>query len=80
MLRAFVLALVLANLGYFAWTHGMFAALGFVPARLTETEPQRLANQLRPGLLQIRPEAAAVLPPSIAASSPASAASVPTVQ
>jgi hypothetical protein len=77
MLRAILLALVVANLGYFGWTRGAFAVFGFVPASLTETEPQRLANQLHPEWLQIRVEdAAAQAPlPSGAASAPETAAS-----
>lgn len=56
MLRVVVIALVLANLGYFAWTRGALAVIGAQPARFGETEPQRLQQQIRPELLQIRPE------------------------
>lgn len=52
--RFIVLVLVLANLGYFAWSRGSFAALGFQPAGFGETEPHRLERQVRPELLQIR--------------------------
>lgn len=52
--RFVVLALVLANLGYFAWSRGSFAALGFQPAGFGEAEPHRLALQVLPELLQIR--------------------------
>ena len=51
MLRLLVLALVLANAGYYAWTHGLLAAYGLAPA--TQTEPQRLAQQIRPEALKI---------------------------
>jgi len=67
MLRALVLVLVVANIGYFAWTRGALAAFGLVPARFAETEPQRLADQLRPGLLQIRTEDNATSSPAAAA-------------
>lgn len=84
MLRALVLALFVANLGYFGWTRGALAVFGFVPASLTEVEPQRLANQLRPELLQSRVEDAAAVSPlpssSDAASAPENAASAATVR
>ncbi len=46
--------LVLANLGYFAWSRGALAAFGLLPARFGETEPQRMELQVRPELLQIQ--------------------------
>lgn len=52
--RVVVVLLVLANLGYFAWSQGSFAAFGFQPARFTEREPHRVEQQVRPELLQIR--------------------------
>jgi hypothetical protein len=52
--RALAIVLVLANLGYFAWSQGAFAAFGLQPARFSETEPQRLTQQIRPELLQIQ--------------------------
>ena len=51
MLRALVLALVLANAGYFAWTQGLLADYGLAPA--TQSEPQRLAQQLRPEAMRL---------------------------
>ncbi|OGA98748.1 MAG: hypothetical protein A3E79_05760 [Burkholderiales bacterium RIFCSPHIGHO2_12_FULL_61_11] len=51
MLRALVLALLLANLGYFAWTQGLLAAYGFAPA--SQSEPQRLSQQIRPEAMQL---------------------------
>ena len=68
MLRALVLVLLVANVGYFAWTHGALAIFGLVPARFTETEPQRLTDQLRPDLLQIRREDNPASPSAVAAS------------
>ena len=51
MLRLWVLLLLLANAGYFAWSHGTLAPYGFAPA--AQSEPQRLAQQLRPEALRI---------------------------
>ena len=51
MLRLLVLLLVLANAGYYAWSHGMLAAYGFSP--MTQAEPQRMAQQIRPEALRI---------------------------
>ena len=51
MLRLLVLALVLANAGYFAWTQGLLADYGFAPA--VQAEPQRLAQQVRPQAMQL---------------------------
>ncbi len=54
--------LLLANLVYFAWTQGGLAVFGAVPAAFSEHEPQRLAQQIRPGLLQIRKDTATAPP------------------
>ncbi|MDL9999093.1 sporulation protein [Variovorax sp. J22P240] len=54
MLRLLVVVLLLANLGYFAWTRGGLAVFGTEPARFSEREPQRLTQQVRPQMLQIR--------------------------
>ena len=51
MLRLLVLLLLLANAGYFAWSHGTLAPYGFAPA--AQSEPQRLAQQVRPEALRI---------------------------
>lgn len=51
MLRLVVLLLVLANVGYFAWSHGALASMGMMPA--VQTEPQRLAAQIRPEAIRI---------------------------
>ena len=51
MLRLWVLLLLLANAGYFAWSHGTLAPYGFAPA--AQSEPQRLAQQFRPEALRI---------------------------
>ena len=46
MLRLSLLALVLANAAYFAWSQGLLAAWGFAPAQ--QSEPHRLAQQIKP--------------------------------
>jgi hypothetical protein len=51
MLRALLLALLLANAGYFAWTRGLLAAYGFAPA--AQSEPQRLTQQIRPEAMRL---------------------------
>ncbi len=70
MLRAVVLFLLLANGVFFAWSQGLLAAYGLAPG--ATSEPQRLAQQ-------IRPEMVLLLPPrnAEAASAPASVASAP---
>jgi hypothetical protein len=75
-MRVVVLLLLLANLGFFAWSQGWLAGAGLGPD--TQREPQRLAAQVRPGQLQVVPLPAASAPPSgasAAASAPAPAAS-----
>lgn len=51
MLRLIVLLLLLANGAYFAWAQGLLAAWGVGPAQ--QSEPHRLAQQIRPGALKI---------------------------
>jgi cell division protein FtsN len=51
MLRLLLLTLILANGLYFAWSQGLLRAYGFAPAQ--QSEPQRLAQQIRPEALQI---------------------------
>ncbi len=51
MLRLVVLALLLANAGYFAWTHGLLADYGIGP--FAQAEPQRLTQQIRPEAMRI---------------------------
>ena len=66
MLRLLLLALIVANLGFYSWTQGWLD--GVVGIRATgDREPERLARQLRP-------EAVVILPPESAASSAATAA------
>ena len=51
MLRLLVLALLLANGAYFAWSGGWLRAYGFAPAQ--QREPQRLAQQVKPEALRV---------------------------
>lgn len=51
MLRLLVLALILANAGFYAWSQGLLAAYGFAPAM--QAEPQRLTQQIKPEALRI---------------------------
>ena len=53
MLRLIVLLLLLANGAYYAWAQGFLAAWGVAPVQ--QSEPQRLAQQLRPEALKILP-------------------------
>lgn len=73
MLRALVLALLLANGLYFAWGQGLLAAYGLAPAR--QAEPERLAQQIHPEALRLlAPGPTAPVPPPTA---PASTAPAP---
>lgn len=65
-MRILLLALLLANGLYFAWTQGALAAFGLLPASYTEREPQRLAQQVRPGALQVRSAASSSTSPQSA--------------
>ena len=83
MLRLLVLVLLLANGVYFAWSQGLLRGYGFAPA--TQSEPQRLAQQLRPeGLRILRPDEVRRLdvappsaPPVIQPAAPTAAANPP---
>lgn len=68
MLRLIVLALVLINGTYLAWSQGWLTVYGFAPAQ--QSEPQRLRQQLRPEAMRLltpeearRAEAAPPAPP-----------------
>jgi hypothetical protein len=67
MLRLLVLVLLLANGAYFAWAQGLLSAWGVAPVQ--QSEPQRLAQQIRPEAVRVllpdevrRLEAAAAAP------------------
>lgn len=71
MLRLLILILLLANGGYFAWSHGHLREWGLAPVQ--EGEPQRMGQQLRPETLQIlrvRPASPAPQPPVSEAAPP----------
>ena len=51
MLRLSVLLLLLANAGYYAWSHGLLAGFGLEPA--SQAEPQRVAQQIKPELMRV---------------------------
>ncbi len=77
MLRTVALSLLLANVGYFAWTQGWLMALGLAPVQ--QAEPQRLQQQIQPEAMRLlTPPAApnaAMATPAAPASAPAGAAS-----
>jgi hypothetical protein len=54
MMRGLALLVIVANLGYYAWSQGAFAIFGMQPAHFSEREPQRLRQQVRPQALEIR--------------------------
>lgn len=58
MLRIVVAALVLANLLFFVWVRGWLAP-ALPPPRQAESEPERLAQQVRPDAVQVLPAKAA---------------------
>lgn len=86
MLRLFVLVLVLANAGFYAWSQGLLRSWGLAPQE--QSEPQRLAQQIQPEALRIlgtpapaEPPAAAPAPASaVAAPPPLTSAAVPAVR
>jgi hypothetical protein len=51
LLRWFVAAVLLANVGYAAWHRGALSAFGLAPA--TERDPGRLQQQVRPTALRV---------------------------
>ncbi len=65
MLRAAVLALLLANLAFFAWTQGWLDSVVGIRS-IGDREPERLLRQVHPELIRILPppQAAAVKAPA----------------
>ena len=60
MLRTLALALVGANLLFYAWTQGWLGSAAPVPPALQGREPERLLQQVRPDAVTVlRPRAAA---------------------
>ncbi len=69
MLRALVLALLIANLGFWAWTQGWLDNVVGVRAG-GDREPERLARQVKPDTVRILPPAAASAASAAAAPAP----------
>ena len=65
MLRHTLLALLLANAGYLAWSQGWMASLGWQPE--TQSEAFRLKQQMRPEAIQVGPATPASRPTASAA-------------
>ena len=61
MLRALVALLIVANLGFFAWTQGWLDTVVGVRAA-GDREPERLVRQVHPELIRILPQSAASEP------------------
>ena len=77
MLRLLVLALLLANGAYFAWSQGLLRGYGFAPA--AQSEPLRMAQQLRPeGVRILTPDEARRLDAAPPAAPPVIPPAVPT--
>lgn len=76
MLRILVIALLVANLAYFAWSQGSLAGLGLAPAQ--QHEPERLKAQIEPQSLRMlngaREEKADAAKPLAEAPAPVAAA------
>jgi hypothetical protein len=71
MLRALIVALLIANAAFFAWTRGWLDGVVGVRA-IGDREPERLLRQVRPELIRILPDGAASEPaPPAAALAPA---------
>ncbi|GAB2541192.1 SPOR domain-containing protein [Simplicispira piscis] len=73
MLRFFVLVLLLANAAYYAWSQGLLLEWGLAP--VSQSEPQRLAEQIRPEALRVvgSKTSAPAVAPAAAAQEPTSA-------
>ena len=76
-MRTLLLALLLVNLVFFAWSQGWMAGAGLGP--VTQREPQRLALQIHPEQVQITPLASASATPAIPAQPAPSAPSAPAI-
>ena len=75
MLRIALFILLLANAGYFAWSQGALASLGWAPQQ--HTEPERLQQQLHPEALKLQQPPAAVAGAPDAARAPTAPAEAP---
>ena len=83
MLRGLVMVLVLANALYFAWSRGYLASYSAAP--VSQSEPQRIAQQIKPEQMRIvgvddaRLLDAAAAVPVVTAAASAAAAPAPAV-
>ena len=68
MLRLAVIVVLLANAGYYAWTHGLLRAWGLAPQE--QSEPQRMDQQIKPETLQILKAHPAKAPATTTSSAP----------
>ena len=68
MLRLLVLLLLLANAGYYTWRQGLLQPWGLAPA--SQSEPERLQQQLHPEALRLLPSGS-TLPATPPAAPPA---------
>ncbi|HTH11998.1 MAG TPA: SPOR domain-containing protein [Acidovorax sp.] len=75
MLRLALIALLLANAGYYAWSQGLLKDWGFAPQE--QAEPQRMNQQIKPETLQILRVNPGKTSSSPSPSSPASGAAAP---
>jgi len=66
--RLVVLLLLCANGVFWAWSSGWFSSLGWVPS--TDSEPQRLDQQVTPYKLQLQKDKAPVDTPAPGPSKP----------
>ena len=64
MLRSLVVALALANMGYFLWTQGALALFGLGP--VSQSEAFRLNQQLRPEAMRLLTDTAQASTPALA--------------
>lgn len=77
MLRVFVLLLVAANLGFWAWRNGWLDAAVGLPAH-GDRDPARMARQLRPEVVQLaRADASGARAPTPAAAAATSPPALP---
>lgn len=72
MLRLALIALLLANAGYYAWSHGLLKSWGLAPQE--QAEPQRMQQQIKPETLQILRVNSGKASPSSPSSPPAQGA------
>ena len=68
MLRLIVLLLLLANAGYYAWSHGLLLAWGTGPSQ--QSEPQRVQQQVRPEAVKVLSPAELKQAETVAAQAP----------